>query len=89
MYLPLIVNVVQLTCFFSNFYPLIGFPGDAAVKNLPANAGDTGLIPDSRRFPGEGNRNPLQYSRLGNPTDRGAWRARVHGVTKSRIQLSD
>ena len=52
------------------------------VKNLPANAGDTGLIPGSGRSPGAGNGNPLQYSCLGNPTDRGAQWARVHGVTK-------
>ena len=45
------------------------------VKNLPANAGDPGLIPGSGRSPGEGNGNPLQYSCLGNPMDREAWRA--------------
>ena len=43
------------------------------VKNLPANAGDMGLIPGSGRSPGEGNGSPLQYSCLGNPMDRGAW----------------
>ena len=53
------------------------------VKNPPANAGDTGSIPQgSGRSPGEGNGNPLQYSCLENPMDRGAWRATVHGVTK-------
>ena len=52
------------------------------VKNLPANAGDMGLIPDLGRSPGEGNGSPLQYSCLGNPMDRGAWQATVHGVTK-------
>ena len=50
------------------------------VKNLPANAKDVGSIPESGRSPGEGNSNPLQYSCLGNPMDRGAWRAAVHGV---------
>ena len=55
----------------------------SVVKNLPANAGDTGSIPRSGNFPGEGNGNPFQYSCLGNPTDRGAWRAIVHGVAKS------
>ena len=45
------------------------------VKNLPANVGDVGLIPESERFPGEGNGSPLQYSFLENSTDRGAWRA--------------
>ena len=55
------------------------------VKNPPANAGnkrDVGLIPGSGRSPGEGNGNPLQYSCLENPMDRGAWRAIVHGATK-------
>ena len=63
----------------------LGFPGGSEVKNLPANAGDMGLIPGSGRSPGEENDNLLQYSRLGNPMDTGAWRATVHGVTKSRI----
>ena len=56
------------------------------VKNLPANAGDmrdAGSIPGSERSPGEGNGNPLQYSCLGNPMDRGAGWATVHRVTKS------
>ena len=51
-------------------------------KELPANAGDEGSIPGWGRFPGEGNDNSLQYSCLGNPTDRGAWWATVHGVRK-------
>ena len=59
-----------------------GFPGDSVVKNLPANAGDVNSIPGSERSPGEGNGNVLQYSCLGNPMDRGAWWATVHGVTK-------
>ena len=57
------------------------------VKNPPANAGDIrnmGLIPGSGRSPGVGNGNPLQYSCLGNPMDRGAWWAAVHGVTKNQ-----
>ena len=65
------------------------------VKNLPAdggsdskesacNAGDLGLLPGFRRPPGEGNGNPLHYSCLENPMDRGAWWAIVHGVTKSQ-----
>ena len=49
-----------------------GFPGGSAVKNLPASAGDLGLIPGSGRSPREGTGNPLQYSCLGNPMDRGA-----------------
>ena len=54
------------------------------VKNLSPNAGDTSSIPGSGRSPGEGNRNPLQCSCLGNPMDRGAWQATGHGVTKSQ-----
>ena len=56
------------------------------VKNLPANSGDmrdTGSIPGSRRSPGEGNGNPLQYSCLENPMDGGAWWATVHGIAES------
>ena len=56
------------------------------VKNPPANAGDVrdaGLIPGLGRCPGGGHGNPLQYSRLEDPMDRGAWRATVHGVAKS------
>ena len=60
----------------------MGFPGGSGVKNPLANAGDLGLIPGSRRSPGEGNGNPLQYSCLGNPMDRGTWQATVHGVAK-------
>ena len=52
------------------------------LKNPPTNAGDTGLISGLGRSPGEGNGNPLQYSCLENPTDRGAWWATVHGVVK-------
>ena len=57
------------------------------VKNLPTNAGDirdSGSIPGWGRSPGGGHGNPLQYSCLENPMDRGAWRATVPGVTKSR-----
>ena len=61
---------------------VLGFPGGSVVKNPPANAGDSGLIPGLGRFPGGGNCNPLQYSYLGNPMDGGAWRATVHGVAK-------
>ena len=55
------------------------------VKNLPFNAGDTGdtgSVPGWGRYPGEGNGNPLQYSFLENPTDRGAWWDTVHGIAK-------
>ena len=62
------------------------------VKNLPANAGDardTGSIPGSRRSPGEGISNPLQYSCLGNSMDIGAWRATVRGAAESQTRLRD
>jgi len=52
------------------------------VRNPPANAGDPGSIPGPERSFGEGHGNPLQYSCLGNPTDRGAWQATVHGAAK-------
>ena len=62
-------------------------PVGLVVKNLLANAGDIrdeGLIPGLGRSPGGGSGNPLQYSCLGNPTDRGPWRATVHGSAKSQ-----
>ena len=69
----------------------MGFPDGSVVKNPPARAGDTGdvgWIPGSGRSPGGGNGNPLQYSYLENSTDRGAWLAIVHGVTKSQTRPS-
>ena len=63
------------------------FQVSLVVKNLPANAGelrDAGSIPGLGRSPRGGNGNPLQYSGLENPTDRGAWQAIVHGVEKSQ-----
>ena len=59
------------------------------VKNPSANSGDVGLIPGSGRSPDEGNGLSLQYSCLGDPMDRGAWWATVHGVAKSRMLFSD
>ena len=59
------------------------------VKNPPANVGDVSSVPGLGRYPGEGNGNPLHYSCLGNPMDRGIWWAAVHGVTKSRTGLSN
>ena len=64
----------------------MGFPGGSVVKKPPNNAedvGDAGSIPRWGRSPGEGNGNPLQEPSLGNPMDRGAWRATAHGVVKS------
>ena len=67
----------------------MGFLGGLVLKNLAANARDKGLIPGWERSPGGGNGNPLQYSYLGSPMDRGAWWATVHGVTKSWTRLTE
>ena len=64
-----------------------GFPGGSAAKNSPANAGDSGSVPELGRSSEGGNGKPLQCSCLGNPMDQGAWRATVHGVTKSQTRL--
>ena len=53
------------------------------INSVPANPADLGLIPGSGRSPGGGHGNPLQYSCLENPMDRGAWWATVHGVSES------
>ena len=66
-----------------------GLLDGSVVKNPPANAGDTSLIPGSGRSPEGGINNPLQYSCLENLMDGGAWWATVHGVAKSRTRLSD
>ena len=66
----------------------MGFPGGSVVQNLPTNAGDMGLILGSRRYPGEGNGNLLQYSGLGIPMDRGAWQATVHGLQRPGHNLA-
>ena len=58
------------------------FPAAQVVKNLPDNAGGAGSIPGSGRSPGGGNDNPLQYSCLKNPTDKGDWQTTVHGVAE-------
>ena len=71
---------------------LQGFPGGSVAQNPSASAGDTGdmgLIPGLGRSGGEGNGTPLQYSRLENFRDRGAWQATVHGIAKSWTQLSN
>ena len=60
------------------------FPGGTVVKNLPSKAGDTGSISWLGRSPAEGNGNPLQYSYLGNPTDRGAWWAK--SIVSQRVK---
>ena len=58
------------------------------MQETACNAGDLDSIPGSRRFPGEGNGNPLQYSCLGNRMDRGAWQAIVHGVARGGHDLA-
>ena len=73
-------------------YPLpqqLSSPGGSDGKASVCNAGDLSSIPGWGRSPGEGNGNPLQYSCLENPMDRGAWQATVCGVAKSRTRLSD
>ena len=70
----------------------MSFPDSTVVKNPPASAGNSrcmGSISGSGRFSGGGNGNPLQYSCLEYSTDREAWRATVHRVTKSQTQLTD
>ena len=67
----------------------LDFPGGSDGKESACNAGDRSSVPGSGRSPGEGNSNPLQYSCLENPMDRGAWWATVHGVAKSRPELTN
>ena len=83
-----------ISCIVGGFFTaeLPGKPnlGMLVVKNLPINAGDSrdaGSVPGGERSPGGGHDNPLQYSCLENPMDRGAWRAMVHRVTKSQTCL--
>ena len=68
---------------------IMGLPQWLSGKEFTRKAGDVGSIPGSGRSPGEGNGNPLQYSHLGNPMDRRAWQAIVHGSQKSQTRLSD
>ena len=67
----------------------LGFPVGSDDKESACNMGDLDLIPGLEKSPGGGHGNPLQYSCLENPYDRGAWRATVHGVTKNRTWLND
>ena len=72
------------SCSLADFTSLwLGFPGSSVGKESACNAGDPGSIPGWGRSPGEGNGNPLQYSCLENPTDRGAWQATVWGHRES------
>ena len=68
---------------------LSSFPGGSDGKASAYNLGDPGSIPGLGKSPGEGHGNPLQYSCLENPMDRGTWKATVHGVAKSQTQLSN
>ena len=68
---------------------LWGISSSAVIKNSPAMQEMWVQVPESGRSPGEGNGNPLQYSCLENPMDRGVWRAAVHGVAKSWTRLSN
>ena len=93
------LQVQKITCTFSDpnrflvFYYIIplnvGFPGGSEGKASAHNGGDPCSTPGSRRSPGEGNGNPLQYSCLKNSMDRGAWWATVLRITKSRTWLSN
>ena len=65
----------------------MGFPGGSDGKDAACDAGNPGSIPGSGKSPGQANGNPLQYSCLENPMDRGAWRATVHRVEKNQTRL--
>ena len=67
---------------------VLGFPHSSVVKESACNAGDPGSIPGLRRSPGEGSGNPLKYSYLENPMNRGAWQATVHGATRVSHDLA-
>ena len=81
------LNVTQMWFFFCSVVGTL--KGLRGCKESAYKAGDLGLIPGSRNYPGEGNGNSLQYSCLENSMDRGAWWATVHGVSRSWTQLSD
>ena len=96
------ISFFYSACFSSQFckdlvyiYKPHGFPGASDAKESTCNVGDQGSmvqmgsIPGSGKSPGEGNGNPLQYSCLEDPMDRGAWQAAIHGVSKSQTRLSN
>ena len=88
MYVYIYIYIYIHVCIY--IYILVPiFPGGSDGKVSVYNAGDPGLIPGSEGSPGKGNGNPLQYSGLESPMDRGAWWAIVHGVSKSSTQLND
>ena len=83
----LVKNSIKKYIYMCVYIYVLFFSCGSVVKNPPA--GDADLIPESGRSPPEGNGNPLQYSCLGNPMERGAWWAIVCGLQKSQTQLSD
>ena len=88
--IPLLWGFTWITVPVFIYLIVLDFPDGSVVKNPSTNAGDSGSIPGLRGSPRKGNGNPVQYSCLGNPTGRGAWRATVSmGSQKSQIQLSN
>ena len=86
------LSKINLLYLFGSIYGLLGFLVALVVKNSPTNRGDLedlGSIPESGRSPGEGNDNPVQYSCLENPIDRGTWWTTVHGVKRAKTRRSD
>ena len=79
---------IRNTKFYIKWAVYWGFPSSSVGEESACNAGDPGSIPGWGRSPGKGNGNPLQYSCLENPMDRGAWQVTIHEVAKSRKQLS-
>ena len=74
---------------YASYQKSLDFSDGSDSKESACNAGSLGSIPGLGRSPGEENGNPLQYSWLENPKDRGAWQSTVHGVTKTQTRLSD
>ena len=86
----LIVNVLTVVHLCLGAYPVVqSVKNPSAMQEIACSTGDPVSIPRSGRSLGEGNGDPLQYSCLENPMDRGTWRATVHEVTKSQIQLGN
>ena len=85
----LYVTLIYSCLIFGCCYTFPGFPCGSDGNESACSAGDPGSIPGSGRFPGKGNGKSHQYSYVGNPMNRGAWRATVCGVTKTRTQLRD
>ena len=83
------INMCIHICIHINMYTYLkSFPHSSVSKESACNAGDPSLIPGSGRYSGEVNGNPLQYSYLENPMDRGVWWATVHGITRVGHDLS-